>query len=82
MPLTAKFSPPLSICPLNQVKEIEKEVKKGVDAAAKAAHAGSVPPAEELWADIYADGKGGPEAPPFVRMPDRMKSIGNHPYVE
>jgi len=65
-----------------ELKEVDKEVKKSVEAAAKAAHGGKVPPAEELYADIYTDGAGGPEFPPFIRMPDRMKSIGAHPFIE
>jgi len=65
-----------------ELKEVDKEVKKAVDAAAKKAHAGKIPPAEELYADIYSDGKGGMEMPPFIRMPDTAKSIGNHPFVQ
>ena len=40
----------------------------------------SLPPPEELYADIYTDGKGGSEMPPFVRMPDIKASIGAHPF--
>jgi pyruvate dehydrogenase E1 component alpha subunit len=64
-----------------ELKEIEKEVKKGVDASAKLAAAMTPPPPEELYTDIYADGKGGSELPPFVRMPDPTKSIGAHPFL-
>eukprot|EP00613_Pedinella_sp_CCMP2098_P010955 CAMPEP_0171643456 /NCGR_PEP_ID=MMETSP0990-20121206/32685_1 /TAXON_ID=483369 /ORGANISM="non described non described, Strain CCMP2098" /LENGTH=384 /DNA_ID=CAMNT_0012219119 /DNA_START=110 /DNA_END=1264 /DNA_ORIENTATION=+ len=64
-----------------ELKEIEKEVKKGVDASAKIALAMTPPPPTELYADIYTDGKGGSEPPPFIRMPDCMQSIGAHPFV-
>ena len=67
--LPPPFSPPLALC------------GGQVDAAAKRANAGTVPPPEELYADIYADGKGGAEAPPYIRMPDTTKSIGAHPFV-
>jgi pyruvate dehydrogenase E1 component alpha subunit len=65
-----------------ELKEVDKEIKKAVDAAAKKAHAGSVPPPQELYADIYSDGKGGMEMPPYVRMPDTANSIGAHPFVQ
>jgi len=64
-----------------ELKEIEKEVKKGVDASAKKALAMTPPPPEELYADNYTDGKGGPEFPPYIRMPNPMESIGAHPFV-
>lgn len=63
-----------------EIKEMDKAVKKAVDAEAKKAKEGHVPPAQELYADIYTDGKGGAEAPPFVRMPDIKASIGAHPF--
>jgi pyruvate dehydrogenase E1 component alpha subunit len=64
-----------------ELKELDKEIKKKVDAAAKKAHKGSIPPATELYADIFTNGSGGPEMPPYVRMPDNMQSIGAHPFV-
>lgn len=64
-----------------ELKEMDKEIKKTVDAAAKKAHAGSIPPATELYNDIFTDGKGGTESPPFIRMPDTLQSIGAHPFV-
>mmetsp|Transcript_368 Transcript_368/g.489 ORF Transcript_368/g.489 Transcript_368/m.489 type:complete len:153 (-) Transcript_368:291-749(-) len=65
-----------------ELKELDKEIKKGVDAAAKKALGFPIPPPEELYADIYADGKGGAEFPgTYIRMPDSTQSIGNHPFA-
>mmetsp|Transcript_5056 Transcript_5056/g.6422 ORF Transcript_5056/g.6422 Transcript_5056/m.6422 type:complete len:400 (+) Transcript_5056:20-1219(+) len=64
-----------------ELKELDKEIKKKVDASAKIAHGGTVPPATELYADIFTDGHGGPEMPPYIRMPDPLQSIGAHPFV-
>lgn len=64
-----------------ELKELDKSIKKTVDAAAKKAHSGSVPPASELYNDIYTDGNGGTEAPKYIRMPDTLNSIGDHPFV-
>lgn len=64
-----------------EVKELALKVKKEVDAEAQMAQEKfSLPPPEELYADIYTDGKGGSEMPPFVRMPDIKASIGAHPF--
>ena len=53
----------------DDVKEMEKEIRKQVQDALKRAKAGSQPPVEELFTDIYADAY-----PPYIRMPDRTKS--------
>ena len=58
----------------DDVKEIEKEIRKEVQDALKKAKAGSPPPLEELFTDIYLDDKGQPTHPPYIRMPDRTKS--------
>ena len=53
----------------------EKEIRKEVQDALKKAKAGSQPPLEELFKDIYsADDKGTNQYPPYIRMPDRTKS--------
>lgn len=57
------------------VKEMEKGIRKEVQDALKKAKAGSQPPLEELFRDIYsADEKGTNQYPPYIRMPDRTKS--------
>jgi pyruvate dehydrogenase E1 component alpha subunit len=63
-----------------ELKELDKQIKGDVDAAAKRAHAGTVPPADELYKDIYSDLAGKSEPPPYVRMPDATQSIGAHPF--
>ena len=62
-------------CTEKEIKEMDKAIKKSVDAEAKKAKEGSMPPPEELYADIYTDGKGGSEVPEYIRMPDITKSI-------
>lgn len=61
----------------DDVKEMEKEIRKQVQDALKKAKAGSQPPLEELFTDIYkADSQAGSAAfPPYIRMPDRTKSV-------
>ena len=55
----------------DELKELEKEIRKEVLAEVKAAKAGGVPDLPELYKDIYV---GSP--PPYIRMPDITKSIG------
>jgi hypothetical protein len=45
-----------------------------VQDALKKAKAGSVPPLEDLFTDIFHDAKGNTAYPPYIRMPDRTKS--------
>lgn len=64
-----------SLLSSDDVKEMEKEIRKEVQDALKKAKAGSQPPLEELFKDIYsADDKGTNQYPPYIRMPDRTKS--------
>lgn len=42
--------------------------------ALKKAKAGTQPPLDSLFTDIYVDDKGNPTFPPYIRMPDRTKS--------
>lgn len=47
--------------------------------ALKKAKAGTVPPDEELYSNIWVGGEKyeNPVTPAYIRMPDRSKSIGN-----
>ncbi len=63
-----------SLLSSDDVKEMEKEIRKQVQDALKKAKAGSQPPLEELFTDIYTDEKGNTAYPPHIRMPDRTKS--------
>jgi hypothetical protein len=38
------------------------------------AKAGTPPPLEDLFTDIFMDDKGKTAYPPYIRMPDRTKS--------
>merc|ERR1719231_138057 len=53
-----------------EVKEIEKEVKKAVEAEVKLAKAMPEPTTTDLTNNIYTEGR-----PAFIRMPDYTKSI-------
>jgi len=53
----------------------EKRIKKEVAVANKNAKAGAEPAAGELITDIFSDGKGGSEIPPFIRMPRFDQSL-------
>ncbi len=59
----------------DEIKEVEKEVRKDVEGALARAKASSFPPDSWLYEDIFADKnhKDAPQA--FVRMPDYHKSI-------
>ena len=59
----------------SEIKKIEKDVKKNVDDEAKKASLGTIPPLNELYSNIYSDGKGGYNNPNFIRMPHYDKSI-------
>jgi pyruvate dehydrogenase E1 component alpha subunit len=58
----------------DEVKEMEKQIRKEVQDALKKAKAGSQPPLDELFKDIYADEAGKNHYPPYIRMPDRTQS--------
>ncbi|KAJ0407927.1 hypothetical protein ATCC90586_006299 [Pythium insidiosum] len=60
-----------------EIKEIEKEVRAEVVKAAKEAKASGRPAEHTAFEDVYTDGKGGSEYPPFIRMPDFAKSLYN-----
>lgn len=57
-----------------EIKAVEKEVRKGVEAAVKAAKQGTFPPIEEAFKDVYCGPDGKNEYPPFLRLPDYRKS--------
>jgi len=61
----------------DELKAIEKEVRKDVNSALKEARGGTPPPLSECYTDIFSDGKGGSEIPPFIRLPDFTKSRVN-----
>lgn len=52
---------------------------RGPQEALKKAKAGTVPPDEELYSNIWVAGEKyeTPVTPGYIRMPDRTKSIGN-----
>lgn len=58
----------------DETKELEKQIRKEVQDALKKAKAGSQPPLEDLFSDIFHDEKGKTAYPPFIRMPDFTKS--------
>lgn len=62
-----------------ELKNIEKDIRKQVQDALKKAKAGTPPPFEELYRDIYVGGEDYSklDVPPFIRMPDRTKSLGS-----
>lgn len=57
------------------IKAIEKEVRVHVEASLARAKAGSFPPKEWLYEDVYATPEGKNEKIDFIRMPDYTKSI-------
>ncbi|KAJ1462614.1 dehydrogenase E1 component-domain-containing protein [Pelagophyceae sp. CCMP2097] len=59
----------------DELKEIEKVVRKEVADACAKAKAGVPPAMEELTRNIYLDESGKSVMPPFIRMPDFTKSI-------
>lgn len=63
-----------SMVSAEEVKDVEKEIRKNVQDALKKAKAGTPPPLEDLFTDIYIDEKGKNSYPPYIRMPDRTKS--------
>lgn len=66
-----------SLATADEIKEIEKEVRAEVVKATKDAKASGRPEEATAFHDVYADGKGGNEFPPFIRFPDFSKSLVN-----
>lgn len=60
-----------------ELKEIEKKVRKEVADACVKAKAGSPPGIDQLATNIYLDTNGKSEFPPYIRMPDVTKSLVN-----
>lgn len=60
-----------------EIKAVEKSVRKEVTAAIKAAKACSLPDEQELYTEIYSDGAGGSEYPAFTRAVEHNMSIGS-----
>lgn len=62
-----------------ELKEIEKDIRKEVQEALKKAKGGTIPPPEELYSNIWVGGEkyDNPVTPGYIRMPDRTKSIGS-----
>ncbi|CAM9557571.1 unnamed protein product [Phaeothamnion confervicola] len=62
-----------------ELKNIEKDIRKQVQDALKKAKAGTLPPMSELWSDMYVEGDHYEKKvmPTYIRMPDRVKSIGD-----
>lgn len=64
-------------CETDEIKDIEKKIRKDVAAEVAKAKAGAEPDPESLFTHIYAkdtNGSGEVEYPPFIRMPDYEKS--------
>lgn len=60
-----------------ELKEMEKSIRKEVQNEVKKAKESSVPPAEELFNHVFAQGltpQGPSEFPPHIRMPNYAKS--------
>merc|ERR1712238_256633 len=55
-----------------EIKEMEKKIRKEVAAEVTKAKAGPEPELDSMFTNIYA--KDGNEFPPFIRMPDYAKS--------
>jgi len=55
-----------------ELKQIEKEVKKQIDDDVETAKAAPEPSVPDLWADLEADAP-----PPFIRLVDVASSIRN-----
>ncbi|GAB9466284.1 Pyruvate dehydrogenase e1 component subunit alpha [Globisporangium polare] len=66
-----------SLATADEIKEIEKEVRAEVVKATKEAKASGRPDEATAFQDVYTDGKGGNEFPPFIRFPDFTKSLVN-----
>jgi pyruvate dehydrogenase E1 component alpha subunit len=57
------------------LKNVEREIRKEVEAALAKAKQSTFPPDEWMYAEIYSDDKGKDAPPDFIRMPDYHKSI-------
>lgn len=58
-----------------ELKQIEKGIRKEVEAALAKAKESSPPPVEWMYGDIYSDENGKDAPPDYIRMPDYHKSI-------
>ncbi|KAG1703124.1 hypothetical protein DVH05_008036 [Phytophthora capsici] len=61
----------------DEIKELEKKVRAEVVKATKEAKASGKPDVATAFTDVYTDGKGNNEYPPFIRFPDYAKSLYN-----
>ncbi|KAI9907213.1 hypothetical protein PsorP6_004346 [Peronosclerospora sorghi] len=59
----------------DEIKEVEKNVRAEVVKATKEAKASGRPDEASAFKDVYSDGKGNNEYPPFIRFPDYTKSL-------
>jgi len=66
-----------NLATVEEIKEIEKEVRAEVVKATKEAKASGRPDEATAFQDVYTDGKGNNEFPPFIRFPDYAKSLVN-----
>ncbi|CAN0529338.1 unnamed protein product, partial [Scytosiphon promiscuus] len=64
-----------SLAEAQELKEIEKDIRKEVQEALKKAKGGNSPPDEELYSNIWVAGENyeTPVTPAYIRMPDRTK---------
>lgn len=60
---------------VEEIKQIEKEIRNSVQESLAAAKAGSFPKPESLYSDIYANKELKNEPVSYIRMPDHTKSI-------
>jgi len=64
-----------SFATADELKQIEKDINKSVQASLAAAKAGKFPPSDWLYQDIYSTNDQKNEPIDFIRMPDYSKSI-------
>jgi len=63
-----------SVMTADEVKDMEKTIRKQVQDSLKKAKAGSIPDEKELFTNIYLDDNNKPTFPEYIRMPDVTKS--------
>lgn len=61
----------------DELKQLEKEIRKEVVEATKEAKESPLPAPETAFKDIFTDGNGNSEYPPYVRCADITKSLVN-----
>lgn len=64
-----------SMCTVDEMKSIEKEIRGEVAEALAKAKAGHFPPPQALYEEIYAENDGSDAPQEYIRMPDYHKSI-------